>query len=1681
MSQADDLTQTARTLVGGERSRVMAGRPPTGRHGITTKFGRGEDHRMTTTRGHAREQAVELPADIKGRAGSVLPASVSSRFQGSSRPTASRGRGRAIGRTVVMGVVSVVAIVLAVALASASAHAAPKSVNGFFGGMAGGAGGVGVGFGGGAGEFIQPRDVAVYEGVDGDPATDKLFTVEAQGNNMRVQRLDAFGNFELMWGKDVDSSNPGTGFEVCTVAANCRAPSSAGTGSLKGEFSNPMGVAVDQQNGWVYVYDRDNRRIQKFDTAGNFVLMFGKGVNVTTGGDVCTQASGDTCGIGSAGAAAGQLASATQQVRGLAVHPSSGDVFVADPGNGSTGGRRVLQYQADGTFVRGWGFGVDTGAAQFQVCSTTSTCQAGNAAGLGNGQFSNNGPLGLAVDSQGVVYATDAASSTSANRILRFDSDLAPTAPGPPFPDATAALLGQINPTTAAGPLLAPVASPGPNDLAIDADSDGAGPDQESLLAVRDPSTPTTADTVIQELDIPTEPGELPADAVTVADTHNFIPFSVANNGFAVNSTTGQIAYTSSGLSANPVLLSYFSACDCFDTSIDLGATSVAGVFMLSGSSSMDAEIGTPANPTSDSVQLEGTIDPGMFVRYRFQISIDGASWTNVGPVRYAGGSQPTDVSQTVTGLEPNALYRVRLSLRRVTGVTTAQTLISNEGLVLTDAVAPTVETLGSAHRTSTTAQLRALVDPNGSPTSYRFEYGPDGGSFSSHIPIPNAPAGSANTADLITQELTGLIPDTAYHYRVVAANASGTSTGAPVSFATDAIVDSQDPLGDRAYELVSPADKVGGSGVGLWGGGTLGAAVGTGEAAYRGERFAVFGHLGSVLLDGATAYGSDWAFAERTAGGWISRSPVAHAPSNDQGFKVLGVGGASEDLSRVLWGANGGLLRAFPELAGWPSLSAQFVGDWDGRWEILAPTSLDQLYATNNDEVTKPVVSGDGSSVVFTTGHAAGKAIIGGLAGPGDPAHPAWPDLLAGRMAYLDDVSAGLSDEFDGNGVYGNVGVCSDATVLPRRTALGVLEDRLCPAPLAGRDARLVSERGAVVHAGGGSDNGNSITNVVSADGSRVFFLSPDPLAAGVPGAGCTGTDDSTVCAPQLFVRQRNDDGSVATRWISRAEGGLFGNQDAGLTGPVRFAGASPDGDKVYFQTTSPLTADDPNGTGVPAPPGGVTTGTASNSSWDLYMYDLPDGQEPAGGTLTRVSAGPTGNADCNVVVAHPTDPALQGDGALRFVSDDGARSYFTCQAPLPGVALPANGTITSPAGTAASTDATNLYSYNAEAPDGSWTFVARLPRVGTVQSCATRGTRRASLLADATSSSEIRLTPGANCVGGAADGSFVTFWTTARLTLDDPDSVSVDGYAYDADADELTRITAPQGGVGGSYQCGSNAEAATVTCHGDSGLGITAVPRLGVATSPSNGSDRVAFFQTRSRLVPADVDDAYDVYQWRNGELDLLSTGDSPGGGEFNENGGAFYAGNDASGRNVYIATNDRLSWQDVDGVMDVYTARVGGGISQPPLPAVCGVLAGGCQGGGGGTVSAPTTTSTTSGGGDAKPGARATLSVAAVGRRARARAARTGVLALGVRASETGRVSVVARGRVSGRTRVLGRASKQAVGGGVTRIAVRLNGVARRALRSGRALSLAVRVRQAGVRSRSMTVRLERGSRS
>jgi hypothetical protein len=100
-----------------------------------------------------------------------------------------------------------------------------------------------------------------------------------------------------------------------------------------------------------------------------------------------------------------------QNPRGVAVNSDTGDVFVADLINA-----RIDEFTVWGEFVKAWGFGVENGLPELQVCTALSGCQSGSE-GEAPGQLGE--PVGIAVDSEGAVYVWD----HSNRRVTKYDED----------------------------------------------------------------------------------------------------------------------------------------------------------------------------------------------------------------------------------------------------------------------------------------------------------------------------------------------------------------------------------------------------------------------------------------------------------------------------------------------------------------------------------------------------------------------------------------------------------------------------------------------------------------------------------------------------------------------------------------------------------------------------------------------------------------------------------------------------------------------------------------------------------------------------------------------------------------------------------------------------------------------------------------------------------------------------------------------------------------------------------------------------------------------------------------------------------------------------------------------------------------------------------------------------------
>jgi hypothetical protein len=222
----------------------------------------------------------------------------------------------------------------------------------------------------------------------------------------RVSEFDANGVFIRLWGRRVNAALPGDGFEICPAAdaAQCtEGLAGGGSSGMGGQFDIPEGIAADA-SGNVYVADYGYHRVQKFNSARQFVYTVGSSVNNNPNApshNYCNVAA--ECKEGGASGVGGGF----DRPFDIAVAPD-GDFVV-----GEGVGNRISRFSSAGVFERTWGRGVNGGTTA-EVCTVPASCTRGFGGFLGGELY---GVGGVAVDAAGRVYASEG------NRIQRFDAD----------------------------------------------------------------------------------------------------------------------------------------------------------------------------------------------------------------------------------------------------------------------------------------------------------------------------------------------------------------------------------------------------------------------------------------------------------------------------------------------------------------------------------------------------------------------------------------------------------------------------------------------------------------------------------------------------------------------------------------------------------------------------------------------------------------------------------------------------------------------------------------------------------------------------------------------------------------------------------------------------------------------------------------------------------------------------------------------------------------------------------------------------------------------------------------------------------------------------------------------------------------------------------------------------------
>jgi hypothetical protein len=130
------------------------------------------------------------------------------------------------------------------------------------------------------------------------------------------------------------------------------------------------------------------------------------------------------------------------------------------------------------------------------------------------------------------------------------------------------------------------------------------------------------------------------------------------------------------------------------------------------------------------------------------------------------------------------------------------------------EAKAPVVDRVSAQNRRPGSSELHAQIDPEGAQTEYDFQYGTEDCSRSptscTQVPIPPGVIEASFGDHQVSVEVNGLEPATAYYYRVLASNSLGQVEGVPQPNTFTTLPSPGELPDSRAWELVSPSEKQG-------------------------------------------------------------------------------------------------------------------------------------------------------------------------------------------------------------------------------------------------------------------------------------------------------------------------------------------------------------------------------------------------------------------------------------------------------------------------------------------------------------------------------------------------------------------------------------------------------------------------------------------------------------------------------------------------------------------------------------------------------------------------------------------------------------------------------------------------------------------------------------------------------
>ena len=365
-------------------------------------------------------------------------------------------------------------------------------------------------------------------------------------------------------------------------------------------------------------------------------------------------------------------------------------------------------------------------------------------------------------------------------------------------------------------------------------------------------------------------------------------------------------------------------------------------------------------------------------------------------------------------------------------------------------------------------------------------------------------------------------------------------------------------------------------------------------------------------------------------------------------------------------------------------------------------------------------------------------------------------------------------------------------------------------------------------------------------------------------------------------------------------------------------FAGASNDGSRVFFTSTQQFTDNASEGEGE----AGAGCHESPSSGCNLYESVCA---APCGAPQEEPAA-----KERELIDVSEAEGAKQASGGPRVqgvlaISSDGTHVYFVAQGVL--------STQPNTQQQKAQDGADNLYAYERDKahPEGKLTYITTLPKADEKEKAFSGVTE---------------WNKGIGLANVTPDGRFLVFLSHGALTPDDTRPQGhVQVYRYDAQAGTLIRISIGEHGYNDNGNAGI-ADAGIAIAERGWALGVGA----GRADPTMSHDGQYVFFESPVALVPGALDDtptgsrqgvteyAENIYEYHDGNVSLISDGKDTTvrtGAPGHTHSSTELIGSDDTGSNVFFATNDQLTSQDIDTQRDYYDARICTEIEPCPTP--------------------------------------------------------------------------------------------------------------------------------------------------